>query len=143
MRKLVFFLSMFSHDFKSSPLRNFVNCSLFGFVSLQQIHSIIMSLNFTAIEIKTINSLDSWNGGILVMVSGSVKTKDYSARRSFVQTFLLAPQEKGYFVLNDIFQYLDEGMIYQHPAPVASDSNYDSQLNASSSPHPEPAGILI
>ena len=113
------------------------------FVFVQQIHTLVMSLNFTAIEIKTINSLDSWNGCILVVVSGSVKTKDFNARRNFVQTFLLAPQEKGYFVLNDIFHYTDDGAVYQHPTPLLSESNFDSQLNASSSPHPEPPGNLI
>ncbi|XP_019180548.1 PREDICTED: uncharacterized protein LOC109175679 isoform X4 [Ipomoea nil] len=38
-----------------------------------QIHTVIMSLHFTGIEIKTAHSLDSWNGGVLVMVSGSVQ----------------------------------------------------------------------
>ncbi|KAL5562005.1 hypothetical protein UlMin_031752 [Ulmus minor] len=105
--------------------------------AMLQIHSVIMSLNFTAIEIKTINSLDSWNGGIVVMVSGSVKTKEFSGRRNFVQTFFLAPQEKGYFVLNDIFQYVDDGTIFQHPTPEQSESKYESQLDTSD-PLPEP-----
>lgn len=109
------------------------------FPPLQQIHSRIMSLNFTAIEIKTINSLDSWNGGVLVVVSGLVKTRDFSGRRNFVQTFFLAPQDKGYFVLNDIFQFLDDGTTYQHPAPISSESKFDAQVNASS-PLPDPPG---
>ena len=29
-------------------------------------------------------------------------------RRKFTQTFFLAPQEKGYFVLNDVFRYIEE-----------------------------------
>ncbi|KAB1208779.1 putative G3BP-like protein [Morella rubra] len=99
-----------------------------------------MSLNFTAIEIKTINSLDSWNGGVLVVVSGLVKTRDFSGRRNFVQTFFLAPQDKGYFVLNDIFQFLDDGTTYQHPAPISSESKFDAQLNASS-PLPDPPAV--
>ncbi|KAL5730610.1 hypothetical protein ACHQM5_003411 [Ranunculus cassubicifolius] len=48
--------------------------------AMMQIHTLIMSLNFTAIEIKTTHSLDSWNGGVLVMVTGSVVTKDYGRR---------------------------------------------------------------
>ncbi|KAE8676249.1 hypothetical protein F3Y22_tig00111621pilonHSYRG00379 [Hibiscus syriacus] len=91
-----------------------------------------MSLNFTAIEIKTINSLDSWNGGVLVMVSGYVKIKDFNGRRKFVQTFFLAPQDKGYFVLNDIFQFVDDGMVYQHPASTVKEDKLDSKLNVSS-----------
>ncbi|KAF2307140.1 hypothetical protein GH714_025064 [Hevea brasiliensis] len=84
------------------------------------------------------------------MISGSVKNKDFSGRRKFMQTFFLAPQEKGYFVLNDIFQFIDEEIIYQHPppissenvyqqhnAPISSEDTHDAQLDASS-PLPEP-----
>lgn len=106
---------------------------------MQQIHTLVKSLNFTSIEIKTINSLGSWNGGVMVMVTGSVKTKDFSSRRRFVQTFFLAPQEKGYFVLNDIFQFIDEETIYQHPALALSESQFDAEVDASS-PLPEHSG---
>ncbi|KAL9384354.1 hypothetical protein Peur_021364 [Populus x canadensis] len=112
--------------------------------TMLQIHALVMSLNLTAIEIKTINSLDSWNGGVLVMVSGSVKTKDFVNRRIFVQTFFLAPQEKGYYVLNDIFLFVDDGAAYQqdlppentrmqHPEPISSDETFDAQLDSSNS----------
>ncbi|XP_044502726.1 nuclear transport factor 2-like isoform X2 [Mangifera indica] len=104
--------------------------------AMLQIHTLVKSLNFTSIEIKTINSLGSWNGGVMVMVTGSVKTKDFSSRRRFVQTFFLAPQEKGYFVLNDIFQFIDEETIYQHPALALSESQFDAEVDASS-PLPE------
>ncbi|XP_059431886.1 nuclear transport factor 2 isoform X2 [Corylus avellana] len=105
--------------------------------AMLEIHTLILSLNFAAIEIKTLNSLESWNGGVLVMVSGLVKTRDFSGRRKFVQTFFLAPQEKGYFVLNDIFQFIDEGITCQHQVPIPSESKFDTQLDASS-PLPEP-----
>jgi hypothetical protein len=55
-------------------------------------------------------------GGVLVMVSGSLSTKS-TGKRNFTQTFFLAPQEKGYFVLNDIFRYLDEAPLVSKPAP--------------------------
>ncbi|KAJ6711076.1 hypothetical protein OIU74_011857 [Salix koriyanagi] len=85
------------------------------------------------------------------MVTGSVKTKDFVNRRKFVQTFFLAPQEKGYFVLNDIFHFVDDGVVHQqnlaprpsenmymqHPAAVSSDDTFDAQLDSSLSP-PEP-----
>ncbi|XP_057964056.1 nuclear transport factor 2 [Malania oleifera] len=101
-----------------------------------QIHTLILSLNFTGIEIKTINSLESWDGGILVLVSGSVKGKDFSDGRKFVQSFFLAPQEKGYFVLNDIFQFMDEEIVHQHSLPVQPENKLDSQVHAPS-PIPE------
>uniref|UniRef100_A0A5B6ZLU3 G3BP-like protein n=1 Tax=Davidia involucrata TaxID=16924 RepID=A0A5B6ZLU3_DAVIN len=99
--------------------------------AMLQIHSLVMSLNYTGIEIKTAHSLESWNGGVLVMVSGSVHIKDFNGRRKFMQTFFLAPQEKGYFVLNEIFHFIDEESIHQHPVAYLSQSNLDSKLNAS------------
>ncbi|KAL3850006.1 hypothetical protein ACJIZ3_011888 [Penstemon smallii] len=92
-----------------------------------QIHQLIMSLNFTGIEIKTINSLESWNGGLLVVVTGSVKSRDFSGWRKFVQTFFLAPQEKGYFVLNDMFHFADEELAHQLSVPVAEEQNVNYQ----------------
>lgn len=96
-----------------------------------QIHTLIMSLQYTGIEIKTLHSLESWNGGVLVMVSGSVHVKGINRSRKFVQSFFLAPQEKGYFVLNDIFHYVDEEQILQQPLAYLAQTNLDSKLNAS------------
>lgn len=95
--------------------------------TLLQIHTLVMSLNFTEIEIKTINCLESWNGGVLVVVSGIFKAKDFSGRRKFVQTFVLAPQDKGYFVLNDIFHVMDEDVSHQHTVPALSENRIDPQ----------------
>nr|GMD75441.1 putative G3BP-like protein isoform X1 [Ipomoea batatas] len=94
-----------------------------------QIHTVIMSLHFTGIEIKTAHSLESWNGGVLVMVSGSVHVKDFNGRRKFVQTFFLAPQEKGYFIFNDIFHFVEEERIIQHHVAYLSQANLDTKLN--------------
>ncbi|KAL6968142.1 hypothetical protein U1Q18_033945 [Sarracenia purpurea var. burkii] len=104
--------------------------------AMLQIHALITSLNFTGIEIKTINSLESWSGGVLVVVSGSVRAKDFNGRRKFVQTFLLAPQEKGYFVLNDIFHIINEDVIHQHTVPTLLEQKIDPQL-PNSAPLPE------
>ncbi|XVE81937.1 hypothetical protein DITRI_Ditri15bG0106500 [Diplodiscus trichospermus] len=95
-----------------------------------------MSLNFTGIEIKIGDSFESWNGGVLLMVSGSVQVKDFSSRRKFVQTFFLAPQEKGYFVLNDIFHFVDEEQIHHHAAVLLAQHNLNSKLNGSTIPEP-------
>lgn len=84
--------------------------------AMLQIHALIMSLSYARIEIKTAQSLESWSGGVLVMVSGSVQVKDYSRRRKFMQTFFLAPQEKGFFVLNDIFHFVEEDPVHQQQA---------------------------
>ncbi|KAI4318175.1 hypothetical protein L6164_025978 [Bauhinia variegata] len=98
--------------------------------AMLQIHSLVMSLNYTAIEIKTIHSLESWSGGVIAMLSGSLQMKDYSLRRKFMQTFFLAPQEKGFFVLNDIFHFVEEEPVHHHQAVLLAQSNIDSKLNA-------------
>lgn len=104
--------------------------------ALLQIHSLTISLNFIGIEIKTINSLESWNNGILVLVTGSVKSRDFNGWRKFVQTFFLAPQEKGYFVLNDIFHFVsDEEIAHHHQLPIHSGNR--AYPPAVSSPVPE------
>lgn len=60
---------------------------------------------FTA-EIKTVDAQDSLNGGVIVLVTGYLTGKDL-VKKDFTQSFFLAPQDKGYFVLNDIFRYVD------------------------------------
>ncbi|KDP33322.1 hypothetical protein JCGZ_12871 [Jatropha curcas] len=97
--------------------------------TMLQIHALIMSLNYAGIEIRTAQSLESWNGGVLVMVYGSVQVKEFTGRRKFVETFFLAPQDKGYFVLNDVFHFIDEEPIQHHPAVLLSQNNIDSKIN--------------
>ncbi|XP_073002263.1 nuclear transport factor 2-like [Typha latifolia] len=111
-------------------------------IGLVQINDLIMYLNFNGIELKTAHCLDSWNGGIIVMVSGFVQLKDYSARRKFVQTFFLAPQENGYFVLNDIFNLLEDELVHQPPAVTFEPENNESKLNTSS-PMPAPVSNYV
>ncbi|XP_009382199.1 nuclear transport factor 2 isoform X1 [Musa acuminata AAA Group] len=103
-----------------------------------QIHNLVICLNFNGIEIKTAHFLESWNGGVLVMVSGYVQLKEYSIRRKFVQTFFLAPQEKGYFVLNDIFHFLEEEHVHQLPESVLDHGDFETKQDATNSlPEPE------
>ncbi|KAL8204600.1 hypothetical protein R6Q57_010223 [Mikania cordata] len=100
--------------------------------SMLQIHALVMSLNYTGIEIKTVHALESWDRGVLVLVSGSVHVKEFSLKRNFVQTFFLAPQEKGYFVLNDIFHFIDDQSIHHHhPVAYMTQNDLISKLNAS------------
>lgn len=96
---------------------------------MAEIHNLIINLNFTKIEIKTANSLKSLNGGVLVMVTGLVQAKDFICRRKFVETFFLAPQEKGYFVLNDIFLLLEEEQVLQHAVATFTHDDYDTNLD--------------
>lgn len=75
----------------------------------QAINEKILSLNcgeFRA-EIVTVDAQESLNGGVLVLVTGYLTGKDNLGRK-FTQSFFLAPQEKGYFVLNDVFRYVED-----------------------------------
>lgn len=58
-------------------------------------------------EIKTADAQDSHQAGVILLVTGCLTGKD-NVSKKFTQTFFLAPQEKGYFVLNDIFRYIEE-----------------------------------
>lgn len=91
-----------------------------------------MSISYTGVEIKTIFALESWNGGVLVMISGSVQPKNFNGSRKFAQTFFLAPQETGFFILNDIFHLIEE----DHTHHLATVFLAQNNLNAAVSiPH--------
>ncbi|KAE8685309.1 Nuclear transport factor 2 family protein with RNA binding domain [Hibiscus syriacus] len=79
--------------------------------TMQAINEKILALGygeFTA-EITSVDAQDSHSGGVLVLVTGYLTLKDKVGRK-FTQTFFLAPQDKGYFVLNDMFRYVDDGI---------------------------------
>lgn len=55
---------------------------------------------------SNVDSQESFKN-IVVQVIGEISNKA-APHRKFVQTFVLAEQPNGYFVLNDIFRYIDE-----------------------------------
>lgn len=78
-------------------------------MSLQEIHAKIMSLQFEdcKVYISNVDSQSSAEGGILVQVIGEMSNAN-GPWRKFAQTFFLAGQHNGYFVLNDICRYIKE-----------------------------------
>ncbi|KAL0417487.1 UNVERIFIED_CONTAM: Nuclear transport factor 2 [Sesamum radiatum] len=76
--------------------------------TMQAIDAKIVSLNYGDFraEIKSVDAQESFNGGVNVLVTGYLTGKDNTVR-NFAQSFFLAPQDRGYFVLNDMFRYLD------------------------------------
>lgn len=67
------------------------------------------------VEIKTADAQKSYKDGVTVLVTGSLMGKN-NLKRKFVQSFFLAPQDNGYFVLNDIFRYVeDEELLENRP----------------------------
>ena len=59
-------------------------------------------------EIMTTDSQSSYEGGVIVLVTGCLMTKD-KLRKKFTQSFFLAPQYNGYYVLNDVLRYIVDG----------------------------------
>ncbi|WFD23560.1 hypothetical protein MEQU1_002253 [Malassezia equina] len=76
-------------------------------VGQQQIHEKIMSIGLddTKVVVLSVDSQSSADGGIIVQVLGELSNQG-GAWRKFVQTFFLAAQTNGYYVLNDIFRYI-------------------------------------
>ncbi|GAA99959.1 hypothetical protein E5Q_06662 [Mixia osmundae IAM 14324] len=74
-----------------------------------EIHEKLMSLGFNdcKVFVSTVDSLPSQDGGIIVQVIGEMSNNGGSWRK-FSQTFFLAAQPNGYFVLNDIFRFIKE-----------------------------------
>ncbi|KAF7120831.1 hypothetical protein RHSIM_Rhsim13G0049400 [Rhododendron simsii] len=76
--------------------------------TMKAINKKIRSLKYDEFraEIKSVDAQESYKGGVHVLVTGCLSGKD-NMIQNFTQTFFLAPQEKGYFVLNDIFRYME------------------------------------
>lgn len=108
-----------------------------GFV-VQGINEKILSLNFKEFkaEIKTADAQNSYKEGVTVLVTGCLTGKD-NMRRKFAQSFFLAPQDNGYFVLNDVFRYVEDDEPSELP-PVNGDDDA-----AAVKITPEPGKIII
>ncbi|KAI3829848.1 hypothetical protein L1987_03977 [Smallanthus sonchifolius] len=77
--------------------------------TMDAINSKIISLNYDEFraEIKSVDAQESLSGGVNVLVTGYLTGKD-NVLKKFTQSFFLAPQDKGYFVLNDMFRYMED-----------------------------------
>nr|XP_043608117.1 nuclear transport factor 2-like isoform X2 [Erigeron canadensis] len=78
--------------------------------TMKGINDKICSMDYTAYkaEIKTADAQESYKDGVIVLVTGYLTRKEDNLRRKFIQSFFLAPQDKGYFVLNDVFRYVED-----------------------------------
>lgn len=56
---------------------------------------------------SNVDSLSSFEN-IVIQVIGETSTKTVPGPRKFVQTFVLAKQPSGYFVLNDVWRYIND-----------------------------------
>eukprot|EP01102_Stenamoeba_stenopodia_P019007 TRINITY_DN7063_c0_g1_i1.p1 TRINITY_DN7063_c0_g1~~TRINITY_DN7063_c0_g1_i1.p1 ORF type:complete len:469 (-),score=143.13 TRINITY_DN7063_c0_g1_i1:147-1553(-) len=76
--------------------------SIESFVGDQEINKKILSLDYknTNVLISSLEAQQSLKGGMIVLVSGSFNNE--SGSRQFTETFFLATQPAGFYVLNDI-----------------------------------------
>ncbi|KAI8523285.1 hypothetical protein RHMOL_Rhmol13G0061400 [Rhododendron molle] len=104
--------------------------------TMQAINEKILSLNYGEFraEIKSVDAQESYNGGVHVLVTGYLSGKD-NMIQNFTQTFFLAPQEKGYFVLNDIFRYVED--IKHANGNQSSGTDIEAPLTPEQDPSPE------
>ena len=65
-----------------------------------------MDIQDCKVRVSNVDSQESFKN-IVVQVIGEMSNKA-APHRKFVQTFVLAEQPNGYFVLNDIFRYINE-----------------------------------
>ncbi|KAJ9174156.1 hypothetical protein P3X46_017215 [Hevea brasiliensis] len=110
-----------------------------GFMSsastLDGIDKMILSLDYKdcVVEILTTDAQESFGDGVIVLVTGFFTGKD-NIRRKFTQLFFLAPQDSHvYFVLNDIFRYVDEEVM-----PIKINDEDEDSPAAPVTPDPEP-----
>lgn len=102
----------------------------------QAINDKILDFNYEdyAAEIKTADAQESFEKGVIVLVTGCLTGKD-NLKRKFTQTFFLAPQDKGYFVLNDVFRYIEENEQLQ-PNSVSVNGTNENVATAALTPEP-------
>ncbi|GAA0168137.1 RNA metabolism protein [Lithospermum erythrorhizon] len=89
-------------------------------------------------EIKTADAQLSFNDGVIVLVTGCLTGKD-NLRRKFAQTFFLAPQENGYFVLNDVFRFVEEN---EPDTTLGKVNQVDNSHSSSLVQETEPANVI-
>ncbi|KAL2499866.1 Nuclear transport factor 2 (NTF2) family protein with RNA binding (RRM-RBD-RNP motif) domain [Abeliophyllum distichum] len=109
--------------------------------TMQGINDKICSLDYKnyKAEIKTADAQDSYHNGVIVLVTGYLTGKD-NLRKKFTQTFFLAPQDKGYYVLNDVFRYVGESESDGTAGEIIGVDN--TSPSNSLTPDPEPAQVL-
>ncbi|KAK3719515.1 hypothetical protein LTR37_004373 [Vermiconidia calcicola] len=110
-------------------------------VGQRAINDRIKELDFQDCKVRVTN-VDSQasDSNIVIQVIGEISNKS-QPHKKFTQTFVLATQTNGYFVLNDIFRYLvdEEDEPEQEAEPVAEEVQ---QVPAAESGYQEPTSSL-
>lgn len=119
--------------------------------TMQGIDEKIQSLNYKNYnaEIKTVDAQKSYQEGVTVLVTGCLTSEDNS-KRQFAQSFFLAPQDNGYFVLNDVLRFVeDDEPLEEHDVnnvedvPIASSVQPAEPAHVPEPPAPEPSVSVV
>ncbi|KAE8706248.1 putative anthocyanin 5-aromatic acyltransferase [Hibiscus syriacus] len=127
----------FYHD-SSVISRSDSNGVMTSVTTMQGINEKILFVDYTnhKAEINTADAQKSYMEGVTVLVTGCLTGKD-NLKRKFAQSFFLAPQDNGYFVLNDVFRYVGDGEpLEKHKVNGVSDAP-----RVHPTPAPEPTQI--
>ena len=68
--------------------------------------NMLSSGGFNSVEVTSFKSKETHSGGILLVADGFFTSHERPGR-NFTQRFFLSPQETGYFVLTDMFKFVD------------------------------------
>ncbi|KAG4906396.1 hypothetical protein AAZX31_20G023300 [Glycine max] len=109
-----------------------------------EINKKILSLDYTSfrVEILSADAQPSFKDGVIVVVTGCLTGSD-NLKRKFTQSFFLAPQDKGYFVLNDVFRYVDEYKSVDIESVPANDAATADESAPTDAFVPEPEVIHV
>ncbi|KZT43572.1 hypothetical protein SISSUDRAFT_978294 [Sistotremastrum suecicum HHB10207 ss-3] len=107
-----------------------------------EIHNKILSIGFQdcKVFIHSVDAQSSANNGIIIQVIGEMSNNGEPWRK-FAQTFFLAEQPHGYFVLNDIFRFLKEESVDSDD--VEGEAVAESEAPASPVHATEPAPAAV
>ncbi|CAM8947298.1 unnamed protein product [Rhodiola kirilowii] len=104
------------YDESSVVSRPGLDGSMASVTTLKGIDNFIQSLyskGDSLVEICAVDAQFSYGDGLVILVTGLIGSEEL--KRRFSQMFFLAPQEKGYYVLNDVFHYCGDDV----SAPIA------------------------
>ncbi|KAL1365840.1 hypothetical protein HN51_013802 [Arachis hypogaea] len=109
--------------------------------TIEDINKKILSLDYTSfrVEILSADAQPSYKEGVMVVVTGCLTGSD-NLKRKFTQSFFLAPQDKGYYVLNDVFRYVDEYNSIEIESVPVNDVAESAQADTFT-PEPEPIPV--
>ncbi|CAI8617622.1 unnamed protein product [Vicia faba] len=98
----------------------------------------IQSLDYTSfrVEVLSADAQPSYNNGVMVVVTGCLTGTD-NVKRKFAQSFFLAPQDKGFYVLNDVFRYVDAYKSVDIESVPANDADESAPPSEAFTPEPE------